>query len=157
MTNGKWNSSSSGCHSPAAQWRRRLDSTGKFETFGQLRARRSCAGGDEFLSFDGLFVARRSAFVSRVGEIAWRDFFAARETGDAAGADQNGFAGCAGKVLLILGDGHPKTAKEEQALMKKLYMQSVLKQSGTEQKLVQLGGLGGRKEEGTGAVAVSGD
>ena len=48
MTNDKWNSSSSGRHSPAAQWRRRLDSTGKFETFGQPRARRSGAGGDEF-------------------------------------------------------------------------------------------------------------
>ena len=127
-----------------------------FEPFGQPRARRNCAGGDEFLGFDGLFVARQNAFVSRVGEIALRDFLAARETGDPAGADQNGFAGCAGKVLLILGDGHPKTAKEEQALMKKLYIQSVLKQSGTKQKLVQIGGLGGKKDEGTGAVTVAG-
>ncbi|MBS1788664.1 MAG: radical SAM protein [Acidobacteria bacterium] len=51
----------------------------------------------------------------------------------------------------------PQTAKEEQAAMRKLYMQSVLKKAGAEQKLVQLGGLGSKKEEGTGAVSVSGD
>ena len=48
-----------------------------------------------------------------------------------------------------------RTAKEEQALMKKLYMQSVLKQKA--EPLVQIGGLTSKKEEGTGAVAVSGD
>lgn len=51
----------------------------------------------------------------------------------------------------------PQTAKEEQAAMRKLYMQSVLKKAGAEQKLVQLGGLNSKKEEGTGAVSVSGD
>lgn len=51
----------------------------------------------------------------------------------------------------------PQTAKEEQAAMRKLYMQSVLKKAGAEQKLVQLGGLGSKKEEGAGAVTVSGD
>jgi hypothetical protein len=51
----------------------------------------------------------------------------------------------------------PQTAKEEQAMMRKLYMQSVLKKAGAEQKLVQLGGLNSKKEEGTGAVSVSGD
>ncbi len=51
----------------------------------------------------------------------------------------------------------PQTAKEEQAMMRKLYMQSVLKKSGAEQNLVQLGGLGAKKDEGTGAVSVSGD
>lgn len=51
----------------------------------------------------------------------------------------------------------PQTAKEEQAAMRKLYMQSVLKKAGAEQKLVQIGGLNGNKEEGTGAVTVSGD
>jgi 7,8-dihydro-6-hydroxymethylpterin dimethyltransferase len=51
----------------------------------------------------------------------------------------------------------PQTAKEEQAAMRKLYMQSVLKKAGAEQKLVQLGGLGSKKEEGTSAVGVSGD
>jgi hypothetical protein len=51
----------------------------------------------------------------------------------------------------------PQTAKEEQALMRKMYMQSVLKNAGAEQKLVQLGGLKDKKTEGTGAVAVSGD
>jgi 7,8-dihydro-6-hydroxymethylpterin dimethyltransferase len=49
----------------------------------------------------------------------------------------------------------PQTAKEEQALMKKMYMQSVLKQKA--EPLVQLGGLKSKKEEGTGAVTVSGD
>jgi 7,8-dihydro-6-hydroxymethylpterin dimethyltransferase len=51
----------------------------------------------------------------------------------------------------------PQTAKEEQAAMRKLYMQSILKQSGAEQNLVQIGGLGAKKEEGTAAVAVAGD
>ncbi|MDX2041723.1 MAG: radical SAM protein [Acidobacteriota bacterium] len=51
----------------------------------------------------------------------------------------------------------PQTAKEEQAAMRKLYMQSVLKKAGADQKLVQLGGLNSKKEEGTGAVSVSGD
>ncbi len=52
----------------------------------------------------------------------------------------------------------PQTAKEEQAIMRKMYMQSVLKGAGVEpQKLVQLGGLKDAKTEGTGAVAVSGD
>jgi len=51
----------------------------------------------------------------------------------------------------------PQTAKEEQAAMRKLYMQSVLKQAGAEQKLVQIGGLGSKKDEGAGAVSVSGD
>ena len=51
----------------------------------------------------------------------------------------------------------PQTAKEEQAAMRKLYMQSVMKQAGAEQKFVQLGGLGSKKEEGTGAISVSGD
>jgi hypothetical protein len=49
----------------------------------------------------------------------------------------------------------PQTAKEEQALMKKLYMQSVLKQKA--EPLVQIGGLKSKKEEGTGALTVSGD
>jgi 7,8-dihydro-6-hydroxymethylpterin dimethyltransferase len=49
----------------------------------------------------------------------------------------------------------PQTAKEEQAMMRKLYMQSVLKQKA--EPLVQLGGLKSKKEEGTGAVTVSGD
>jgi uncharacterized radical SAM superfamily Fe-S cluster-containing enzyme len=51
----------------------------------------------------------------------------------------------------------PQTAKEEQALMRKMYMQSVLKNAGAEQKLVQIGGIKAKKEEGTGAVSVSGD
>ena len=46
----------------------------------------------------------------------------------------------------------PQTAKEEQQLMKKLYMQSVLKQSSTDTKLVQLKGPGAKKEEGVAAV-----
>jgi uncharacterized radical SAM superfamily Fe-S cluster-containing enzyme len=46
----------------------------------------------------------------------------------------------------------PQTAKEEQQMMRKLYLQSVLKQKS--QPLVQLGGSKGKKEEGTGAVAV---
>jgi hypothetical protein len=50
----------------------------------------------------------------------------------------------------------PQTAREEQAMMRKLYMQSVLKQSGTEQKLVQLSGIKDKKEEGSGAVTVAG-
>ncbi len=49
---------------------------------------------------------------------------------------------------------HPQTAKEEQQLMKKLYMQSVLNQAGTETKLVQLQGPGSRKEAGVAAVSV---
>ncbi len=48
----------------------------------------------------------------------------------------------------------PQTAKEEQQMMKKLYMQSVLNQSNAETKLVQLKGLGSPKEEGSAAVAV---
>ncbi|MEP7270319.1 MAG: radical SAM protein [Acidobacteriota bacterium] len=48
----------------------------------------------------------------------------------------------------------PQTAKEEQQMIKKLYMQSVLKQSSTDTKLVQLKGLGSPKEEGTAAVTV---
>ncbi|MEP7341506.1 MAG: radical SAM protein [Acidobacteriota bacterium] len=51
----------------------------------------------------------------------------------------------------------PQTAKEEQAAMRKLYMQSVMKQAGAEQKFVQIGGLGSKKEEGTAAISVSGD
>ncbi|HMV81873.1 MAG TPA: radical SAM protein [Blastocatellia bacterium] len=51
----------------------------------------------------------------------------------------------------------PQTAKEEQAMMRKLYMQSVLKKAGAEQKLVQIGGAGSKKEEGTGAISLSGD
>ena len=52
----------------------------------------------------------------------------------------------------------PQTAKEEQAIMRKMYMQSVLKGAGVEpQKLVQLGGVKDKKAEGAGAVAVSGD
>jgi hypothetical protein len=49
----------------------------------------------------------------------------------------------------------PQTAKEEQAMMRKLYMQSVLKQKA--EPLVQIGGLKSKREEGTGAVTVSGD
>jgi uncharacterized radical SAM superfamily Fe-S cluster-containing enzyme len=45
----------------------------------------------------------------------------------------------------------PQTAKEEQQMMRKLYMQSVLKQSDAAPKLVQLGGKND-KNEGTGAV-----
>ena len=51
----------------------------------------------------------------------------------------------------------PQTAKEEQAAMRKLYMQSVLKQANAAPQLVQLGGKNGNKEAGTGAVTVSGD
>jgi len=51
----------------------------------------------------------------------------------------------------------PQTAKEEQAAMRKLYMQSVLKQANAAPQLVQLGGKNGKKEAGTGAVTVSGD
>ncbi|MCI0339364.1 MAG: radical SAM protein [Acidobacteria bacterium] len=51
----------------------------------------------------------------------------------------------------------PQTAKEEQALMRKLYMQSVLKQANAAPQLVQLGGLNSEKEEGSGAVTVAGD
>jgi len=51
----------------------------------------------------------------------------------------------------------PQTAKEEQAAMRKLYMQSVLKQANAAPQLVQLDGKNGNKEAGTGAVTVSGD
>jgi hypothetical protein len=51
----------------------------------------------------------------------------------------------------------PQTAKEEQAAMRKLYMQSVLKKAGAEQKLVQIGGINSKQEEGTAAISVSGD
>jgi uncharacterized radical SAM superfamily Fe-S cluster-containing enzyme len=51
----------------------------------------------------------------------------------------------------------PQTAKEEQAMMRKLYMQSVLKQANAAPQLVQLGGKNAKQEEGTGAVTVSGD
>jgi len=46
----------------------------------------------------------------------------------------------------------PQTAAEESRLMKKLYMQSVLKQQDPAAKLVQIGGVNGKKAEGTGAV-----
>jgi 7,8-dihydro-6-hydroxymethylpterin dimethyltransferase len=48
----------------------------------------------------------------------------------------------------------PQTAKEEQQMMKKLYMQSVLKQSNADSNLVQLKGLGSPKDEGKAAVTV---
>jgi uncharacterized radical SAM superfamily Fe-S cluster-containing enzyme len=51
----------------------------------------------------------------------------------------------------------PQTAKEEQAIMRKLYMQSVLKQANAAPQLVQLGGKDGKKDVGAGAVTVSGD
>jgi 7,8-dihydro-6-hydroxymethylpterin dimethyltransferase len=51
----------------------------------------------------------------------------------------------------------PQTAKDEQALMRKLYMQSVLKQANAAPQLVQLGGKDGKKDVGAGAVTVSGD
>jgi len=51
----------------------------------------------------------------------------------------------------------PQTAKEEQAAMRKLYMQSVLKQANAAPQLVQLGGPNGKKEAGAEAVTVSGD
>jgi uncharacterized radical SAM superfamily Fe-S cluster-containing enzyme len=51
----------------------------------------------------------------------------------------------------------PQTAKEEQAAMRKLYMQSVLKQANAAPQLVQLGGKNSKKEEGVGAVTVAGD
>jgi 7,8-dihydro-6-hydroxymethylpterin dimethyltransferase len=51
----------------------------------------------------------------------------------------------------------PQTAKEEQAQMRKLYMQSVLKQANAAPQLVQLGGKDGKKDVGAGAVTVSGD
>src|SRR6266511_3258946 len=51
----------------------------------------------------------------------------------------------------------PQTAKEEQAMMRKLYMQSVLKQANAAPQLVQLGGKDGKKDVGAGAVTVSGD
>ncbi len=51
----------------------------------------------------------------------------------------------------------PQTAKEEQAAMRKLYMQSVLKQANAAPQLVQLGGKDGKKDVGAGAVTVSGD
>jgi uncharacterized radical SAM superfamily Fe-S cluster-containing enzyme len=46
----------------------------------------------------------------------------------------------------------PQTAAEEARLMKKLYLESVLKQKSEDTKLVQLQGLGGKKTEGVGAV-----
>lgn len=48
----------------------------------------------------------------------------------------------------------PQTAKEEQQMMRKLYMQSVLKQANAAPKLVQLGGKNDKKTEGTGAVTI---
>jgi uncharacterized radical SAM superfamily Fe-S cluster-containing enzyme len=51
----------------------------------------------------------------------------------------------------------PQTAKEEQAAMRKLYMQSVLKQANAAPQLVQLGGKDAKKDVGAGAVTVSGD
>jgi 7,8-dihydro-6-hydroxymethylpterin dimethyltransferase len=51
----------------------------------------------------------------------------------------------------------PQTAKEEQAAMRKLYMQSVLKQANAAPQLVQLGSKDGKKDAGVGAVTVSGD
>ncbi|MBK7599929.1 MAG: radical SAM protein [Acidobacteria bacterium] len=51
----------------------------------------------------------------------------------------------------------PQTAKEEQQIMRKLFMQSVLKSANAAPKLVQLGGIGSKKDDGTGAVSVSGD
>jgi len=51
----------------------------------------------------------------------------------------------------------PQTAKEEQAMMRKLYMQSVLKQANAAPQLVQLGGKDAKKDVGAGAVTVSGD
>ncbi|MBX3277216.1 MAG: radical SAM protein [Acidobacteria bacterium] len=48
----------------------------------------------------------------------------------------------------------PQTAKEEQAMMRKMYMQAVLKQNNADTKLVQLGGPGGKKDEGKAAVTV---
>ena len=51
----------------------------------------------------------------------------------------------------------PQTAKEEQVMMRKLYMQSVLKQANAAPQLVQIGGPNGKKESGAEAVAVSGD
>jgi tetraether lipid synthase len=51
----------------------------------------------------------------------------------------------------------PQTAKEEQAQMRKLYMQSVLKQANAAPQLVQLGGKDAKKDVGAGAVTVSGD
>ncbi len=47
----------------------------------------------------------------------------------------------------------PQTAKEEQQQMRKLYMQSVLK--GEAPKLVQLGGVKDKKEDGMGAVTTA--
>ncbi len=51
----------------------------------------------------------------------------------------------------------PQTAKEEQALMRKLYMQSVLKKANAAPQLVQIGGKNSKKDVGAGAVTVSGD
>jgi hypothetical protein len=51
----------------------------------------------------------------------------------------------------------PQTAKEEQAAMRKLYMQSVLKQANAAPQLVQIGRPNSKKDAGAGAVAVSGD
>ncbi|HEX4950288.1 MAG TPA: hypothetical protein VFZ34_26725, partial [Blastocatellia bacterium] len=48
----------------------------------------------------------------------------------------------------------PQTAKEEQQMMRKLYMQSVLKQADAP-KLVQLGSVKDKKEEGNGAVTTA--
>jgi uncharacterized radical SAM superfamily Fe-S cluster-containing enzyme len=51
----------------------------------------------------------------------------------------------------------PQTAKEEQAAMRKLYMQSVLKQANAAPQLVQLGGKDAKKDVGSVAAPVSGD
>jgi tetraether lipid synthase len=48
----------------------------------------------------------------------------------------------------------PQTAKEEQQMMKKLYMQSVLKQNNVDSKLVQLKSANSKKDEGRAAVMV---
>jgi len=49
----------------------------------------------------------------------------------------------------------PQTAKEEQQQMRKMYMQAVLKQNNAESKLVQLQGMGQKKDEGTAALTVN--
>ena len=48
----------------------------------------------------------------------------------------------------------PQTAKEEQQIMRKMYMKAVLKQNNAESTLVQLKGLGAKKDEGTAALTV---
>jgi len=48
----------------------------------------------------------------------------------------------------------PQTAKEEQQAMRKMYMKAVLKQNNAESTLVQLKGLGAKKDEGTAALTV---